>query len=318
VARSGFETLASVLVRRGYETLFLYGGQGIFDQMRGFFLGNGFQAFIEEDDFDSPGFQSAWGVSDEDLFHRTNRELQSRWEAGRPFLATLLTVSLHSPWEFPPGRAPELPADTPVPPGFERAELANFLYADFAIGEFVREARQLPYSRDTLFVFVGDHGVHLRGRTLLPAEEYRVPALFLAPEHLRPRTIDAISSQLDIAPTIMGILGGTYRSTFFGRDVLARDAAEGMAIMVYRKRDYGVLRAGRLTVIPAAGDPRAYRLEGAAEAAPVAFTRSHGEASRDGLALLQAAECLAEHGLYTSERSPGSPSACGGTSDSGY
>ncbi|MDP2603667.1 MAG: LTA synthase family protein, partial [Deltaproteobacteria bacterium] len=230
-ARRGFATLASVLKERGYATQFFYGGQGIFDQMRAFFLANGFDTFIEEKEFIDPVFRGTWGVSDEDLFRRADQEFRKLDAQGRPFCATILTVSLHSPWEYPPDRIQPLPAQTLVPPGFELEELNNFLYADYAIGKFIREARSAPYFDKTLFVFVGDHGVHLRGAGLVPVDDYRVPALFLCPASLPPRRIARVTSQIDLPPTIMGILGGDYRGPFFGDDVIHSQSDDPFAIV---------------------------------------------------------------------------------------
>ncbi len=302
-AAHGFATLASVLAPHGYDSVFLYGGQGIFDHMRGFFLANGFRAFIEEDDFDAPAFRGSWGVSDEDLYRRANRELQTRWEAHRPFVAALLTVSLHSPWEFPRDRAPALPPETPVPDGFARDELANFLYADFALGEFMREARELPYFRDTLFVFVGDHGVHLRGRALVPSEEYRVPALFYAPGRVAPGRIEAVTSQIDIAPTVLGLVGGdALEVPFFGRDLLRAPAGDGFAILSYQRQRYAARRGDRLTIVDEEGAVHAHRLRGAEPAPPTDLAR-HREDARDMLAVLEVAQTLLESGHYGT-RSP--------------
>ncbi|MFQ5514929.1 MAG: LTA synthase family protein [Myxococcota bacterium] len=308
-ARRGFATLASVLAARGYDTLFLYGGQGIFDHMRSFFLGNGFQRFIEERDFSRPAFHGSWGVSDGDLFRRANRELQARWERGERFFATLLTVSLHSPWEFPRGEAPPLPRTVHIPPGFEREELQTFLYADHALGEFIREARQLPYSRETLFVFVGDHGVHLRGRALLPSEEYRIPALFLAPPHLKPARIDRVTSQLDVAPTILGIIGGAHRVPFFGHDVLGSTDPDGFAVLIYNKRRYGIRRADRLTVLAETGRRAHYRVRRDGTLLEVRATASHEEDARDGLAVLQVAEQLLRSRRFNIDRPPSGTTA---------
>ena len=82
-ARQNFFTLASVLRERGYATSFFYGGQGIFDHMLAFFLGNGFDRFIEEKDFSAPHYKSPWGVSDEDLFERADEEFRRYHEAGQ-------------------------------------------------------------------------------------------------------------------------------------------------------------------------------------------------------------------------------------------
>ena len=125
--------------------------------MRAFFVANGFDTFVEEKDFFDPGFKSPWGVSDEDLFHRADQEFRQLHAKGKSFFATLLTVSLHSPWQYPEGRITPLSPDTLVPPGYELAELNNFLYADYCIGKFIRDARQSNYFENTLFVFVGDH-----------------------------------------------------------------------------------------------------------------------------------------------------------------
>jgi phosphoglycerol transferase MdoB-like AlkP superfamily enzyme len=292
-AREGFDTLATTLRARGYDTLFLYGGQGIFDGMRGFFVGNGFDVFLEERDFGQVGFRGAWGVSDEDVFRRALQEVERRSAAGRPVLAVILTVSLHSPWEFPAGRVPPLPPDTPVPPGFERAELENFRYADWAIGQLIREARGKPFFDETVFVFVGDHGVHLRGRELVPVDEYRVPALFLAPRILAPRRIERVTSQLDIAPTLMGILGGAWPTTGFGEDVLARPEAEGFAPMVYDRKRIALLRGPQLGIFLENGDELAFqRGSDGASLLPAPLTEQRREQHRDGIALLQTAEKL--------------------------
>jgi hypothetical protein len=300
-ALGGFETLATTLGARGYDTLFLYGGQGIFDDMRGFFVGNGFDVFLEERDFENVAFRGAWGVSDEDVFRRALAEVERRSAAGRPVFAAILTVSLHSPWEFPPGRGEPLPADTKLPPGFERAELENFGYADWALGALVREARSKPFFDDTLFVFVGDHGVHLRGRELVPIDENRVPALFFAPARLAPRRIARVTSQLDVAPTLMGILGGDYPSTFFGEDVLRDPTGEGFAPMVYDRKRIGLLRGPRFGVFLENGDELAFvRGPDGAGFLPTPLGASERDEHRDGAALLQLAETLLEERRYRS------------------
>jgi len=301
-ARQNFATLASVLRRRGYATSFLYGGQGIFDHMLGFFLGNGFDRFIEEKDFSTPHYKTPWGVSDEDLFERADLEFRRYHDAGQPFFATLLTVSLHSPWQFPAGKIELLPADTKVPPGFELNELNNFLYADYCIGKFIREARQAPYFDNTLFVFVGDHGVHLRGNQLIPIDEYIVPALFLAPKHICPGRVPTVASQMDLSPTIMGIVGGEYRSAFFGRDIRKPLAEDPFALVIYNKKRYGIVTDREMVVLRESGAKLAYQR--AAIGAPwsqMALTPTQAARTQNGLAILRSAESLLVRGHYHAE-----------------
>jgi phosphoglycerol transferase MdoB-like AlkP superfamily enzyme len=302
-ARHGFATMASVLKERGYSTLFLYGGQGIFDHMRAFFVANGFDRFIEEKDFLSPEFVGTWGVSDEDLFHRADAEFRKLHEQGRAFFATILTVSLHSPWEYPAGRIQPLGPETPVPPGFEREELNNFLYADYAIGKFIREARKAAYFERTLFVFVGDHGVHLRGRELIPVDEYRVPALFFAPAYLQSRRIRGVTSQIDIPPTIMGVLGGAYRNPFFGRDVV--NGNDGFAVVVYNKNRYGIVSDRELIVLAESGGEVSYaRQESYGPWRQVPTPARQSERGAIAVALLRIAEDLLLSGRYTNAKRP--------------
>lgn len=299
-ARRGFATLAGLLQERGYATLFLYGGQGIFDQMRGFFLANGFDAFIEEKDFVNPEFRGTWGVSDEDLFHRADQEFRRLDAQGRPFCATLLTVSLHSPWEYPPNRIQPLPPGISIPPGFDLEELNNFLYADYAIGKFIREARDAPYFDKTLFVFVGDHGVHLRGAGPVPVDDYRVPALFLCPARIAPGRITRVASQIDLPPTIMGILGGDYRSPFFGEDVINSQSEDNFAIVIYNKRRYGVVSDRELVVFSDKRERISYERDGADRGwRQTALSAAQAKRADGAVAMLRVAEDLLVGGRYT-------------------
>ena len=304
-ARRGFATLAGVLKERDYATLFLYGGQGIFDQMRAFFLANGYDRFIEEKDFVDPAFRSTWGVSDEDLFCRADQEFRRLDAEGRPFCATLLTVSLHSPWEYPPGCIQPLPAGSEVPPGFELEELNNFLYADYAVGQFIRAARGAAYFDKTLFVFVGDHGVHLRGADLVPIDDYRVPALFFRPAHLPPQRISHVTSQIDLPPTIMGILGGDYRSPFFGNDVMRGPGDDPFAVAIYNKRRYGVVADRELIVFADKGERLGYQRDGADGGWRQAlFAAAQSRRAENAAAMLRVAEDLLIGGRYTAVKGP--------------
>ena len=304
-AAGGFDTLASVVKPRGYATRFLYGGQGLFDHMSAFFLNNGYDEFIEEADIDGEVFQGEWGWCDQDVLARADAEMRALHAAGTPFLVTVLTVSLHSPWEYPAGVIEPLPRDVAVPAGFEYEELNTFRYVDEAIGRFMERVKAAPYYDDTVFAFVGDHGVHLRGRELIPADEYRVAALIHAPGFVAPGRIDGVTSQLDIAPTLLSIVGGPWRSTFFGGDLLTRDADdEGRALMVYNKRRFATLNGPRLTVLPGEGeDPKAFMRTAEQEGWRVTPVDAvHAADAQQGTSLLQVSEQMLEQGRYRSVR----------------
>lgn len=215
-------TLATVLAGRGYERLFMTGGRGLFDGVRSFMKSNGFNRFIEQSDFHDPIFANAWGVSDEDLFHKALGELDCLQKDGRPFFATILTVSNHRPYTYPEGRIPEN----------EQTRENAVKYADWALGYFFREAQSHDFYKNTIFVVMGDHGARVSGSQLFPMSSYRVPVLMIQPMGAGQGTrCSTLACSLDIAPTIMGRLGGDYRSVFFGYDALKINQTKGRAIM---------------------------------------------------------------------------------------
>lgn len=217
-------TLANVLSERGYERLFMTGGRGIFDGVRTFMTSNGFNHFREQSDFDNPAFTNAWGVSDEDLFHNALHELDQLASGDKPFFATLLTVSNHRPFTFPSDRVPD-----GTPTGSRESAVR---YADWALGEFFREARQKPWYRNTIFVVMGDHGARVYGKQLFPLRSYRVPVLMIRPDLAQAgERCHTLGCSIDIAPTIMGRLGGKYASVFFGRDLATVGQGSGYAVM---------------------------------------------------------------------------------------
>ena len=298
-AQEGFTTLASVLKERGYRTMFLYGGQGIFDHKIGFFLGNGYDTFLEEKDFKDPIYKSPWGASDEDLYLRADQLCTTLFEEGQPFLCTILTSSLHSPWVYPEGRVKPFPKDVYRPPGFEYEEINNFRYADYALGKYFRTMCNSNYFKDTIFVIVGDHGVHLRGQELIPVDEYRVGALFYAPHILKPEQIERTTTQLDIAPTILGLLGGSYRTTFFGKNLFKPDEESEYALMVYDKKRYGIISNSRLTILGETGDKYTYKRKSDNRGwVETPYSEEHGNLATFSTAILQTAEKLLQEKKY--------------------
>ena len=224
-------TLAHVLKERGYERLFMTGGRGLFDGVRSFMTDNGFNHFIEQSDFVDPVFTNAWGVSDEDLLRRGIKELDKLHAGGKPFFATLLTVSNHRPYTYPEGRIPET----------DQTRENAVRYADHALGYFFREAKSHDFYDNTLFVVMGDHGARVYGSQMFPLQSYRIPVVMLQPNEAGHGTrCSTLSCSLDIAPTILARLGGEYRSVFFGHDVITTPPAEGRAVMQHN-HDVAVL-----------------------------------------------------------------------------
>lgn len=207
----GIATWGSVMRSQGYHTSFLYGGYGTFDSMNAFYRSNGF-AISDRMEIESPRFANIWGVSDQDLFAHAIRYFDARAAERRPFFSIVMSTSNHKPYTFPPG----VPGVKPEGGGRE----AGIRYADHALGEFFREARTRPWFQNTLFVVVADHGARVYGASKIPLFSYEIPLLMLAPGRLQPGRIDTLTSQIDIAPTVLGLLGLAYEAPFFGQDVL--------------------------------------------------------------------------------------------------
>lgn len=286
------ETLARVLKRDGYNTLFLYGGRGLFDGMRAFALKNGFDRFIEQKDIAKPTFQTIWGVCDEDIMIRSIREFRAMAAQGKPFFGTILSVSNHKPYTYPPGR---IDAD----PNARRRENA-VRYADYALGLFFRLARQESFWTNTVFVVVADHGPRVYGSQTIPIKSYEIPLLIVGPSVVsEPRALPQLACSLDVAPTVLGLIGRPYETLFFGRDLLKGDPAAGR-VWIQHNRDVGLYARDGLVALGLrqvvefyTGDPRQAGLRRLTHPGDPEL-----ELARDTIALYQVADQLYTQGRY--------------------
>lgn len=226
-SQRNFYTLGQLLSNHGYSTEFIYGGVSNFDNMGKFFLENGFDRVIEQKDFIAPNFLGTWGVADEDLVAKAHESFLAHTTTNKdkPFFALLLSTTNHVPFEFPEGRIElhEQPAAT-------RNNAVK--YTDFAIGKLFELARQSPYWDNTIFVVVADHDARVFGADLVPVERFRIPGLIVGPGVPR-RHYPKVASQIDLGPTLLGLLGVDTTHPMIGRNLLVDSAEEGRAIMQY-------------------------------------------------------------------------------------
>lgn len=227
-----FFTLADALARNGYSTQFIYGGQAHFDNMASFFVGNGFQKIIDQDQFSSPDFIGSWGVSDGDLFNMLHQQLANP-STQQPQFILAFSSSNHEPFEFPKGEI-EL-AEQP------RQTVNNAVkYADHALGEFFDKAQQSNYWRNTLFLVVADHDTRVFGNELIPINKFHIPGLILGAD-IKPKTIDAITSQIDLAPTLLSLAGISTFSPMIGQDLSQADCKPANRAVMQYGDNYGWL-----------------------------------------------------------------------------
>jgi phosphoglycerol transferase MdoB-like AlkP superfamily enzyme len=233
----GLATLGEVFRGKGYHAMFLYGGYGAFDDMNRFFGHNSYDVHDRTEIPDQDiHHENVWGVADEDLYSMAMQHFDADSNAGKPFFAHLMTTSNHRPYTFPAGRGP-------WPQGKRDSAVA---YTDWAIGDFLRRASGKPWFRNTLFVITADHCASSAGIAALPAFRYRIPLWFYAPGgQVAAGRVERRVSQIDIAPTLLGLLGMDYDSRFYGVDVLQQPSGRERAFIgTYQLLGY--LRGDRL------------------------------------------------------------------------
>ncbi|MBK8814938.1 MAG: LTA synthase family protein [Methylococcaceae bacterium] len=233
-------SLGYVLQQRGYDTVFLYGGRGFFDNMNAFYSGNGYR-IVDQTDFtkEENTFQNAWGVSDDIIFNRAIKEADEDYEAHKPFLFQIMTTSNHRPYTYPAGKID-------IPSGSGRS--GGVKYTDYAIEQFIQQAKTKPWFDDTVFVMVADHCAGSARRTELPVDKYHIPLFIYAPKHVNPAKIDTLSSQIDVAPTVLGLLDVNYESQFYGRNILQMKKDEGRALISNYQR-LGLYKDNKLSYL---------------------------------------------------------------------
>ena len=212
-----FFTIANVLEDQNFQTSFIYGGSAHFDNMRRFFLNNGFQTVIDQKHFEDPRFVSTWGVSDEDLFQKAHEYLEDMGE--QPFFSLIFTSSNHKPFEVPAGKVEQRTG----PDGPRHTAVA---YADYALGKFLEKARKSSYWQNTVFLVVSDHNSRVKGAQLVPIERFHVPGVILG-ESIEPRRVPGISSQIDLLPTLLSLMGVDSRHPAIGRDLTLPEYYQG-------------------------------------------------------------------------------------------
>lgn len=251
IKRPGGDNIATwgkVMRDNGYHSSFLYGGYGQFDNMNAYFSGNGF-AISDRTDIEDPVFSNIWGVSDEDLFHHAQQYYDRLADQNKPFFSIIMTTSNHSPYTFPPGIA-----GIPATGGGRNV---GVFYADYALRDFFTEAPKHEWYKNTLFVVVADHGARVYGEAQVPLPSYEIPLLIFAPGHLTPRQITTPISQMDIAPTVLGLLGLPYEAPFFGQDVLAHDRPPA-TLLFNHNHDVALFQKDKLVVLGLLNEVNSY------------------------------------------------------------
>jgi phosphoglycerol transferase MdoB-like AlkP superfamily enzyme len=280
-AQRDFTTLASLLGRSGFHSEFIYGGESHFDNMRGFFLGNGFNVVVDRSQFKDPKFVGNWGVSDEDLFAKAHERIEALHQAQQSFFLLVFTSSNHTPFDYPDGRIEQFDS--------EKHTVNNAVkYADHALGQFLDVARASSYWRNTLFLVVADHDTRVHGNALVPLNKFHIPGVILGAD-VTPLKVRSIASQIDLAPTMLSLLGVDSTHPLLGRDLtrtlpeFGNSSGPPPRAMMQYEQSYARLQGEILTVLLPNGTMRNFRVEGSQQnLTPITFYDR--ELHRDALA----------------------------------
>lgn len=234
--------LPQILQSNGYSTAYFMPHKGIFDGMEAFFYSNGYDHVFEEESYPKEELIGTYGVPDHILFRHALNYINQTASKGS-FYTTIATCSNHNPYVWP--------EDIDFKPRSNVMADQMAEYADWSIRQFMDEASKQPWFDNTLFVFVADHGyVDKKNLYDIPIGRIRIPIFFYAPGRIQPRYISNQACQIDVAPTILGLLGINYDSHMLGIDILkykrqyallgtweALGATDGELLYIYRKSD---------------------------------------------------------------------------------
>jgi phosphoglycerol transferase MdoB-like AlkP superfamily enzyme len=246
----------------GYQKNYFIGGDATWANIRGLIKNNidGVKLY-EQFDYNSPVID-VWGVSDRDLFTEATKVLNNN---RKPFISIIQTADNHKPYSIPKKDGLDMglqnkPLDSLLQYGFNieknakktNEEFNALRYFDFCINEFITNAKKETWFNNTIFLFVGDHGLRGNSGTLLPKVYNEkgltcehIPMLIYGPNFVQPAQYDFPCSQLDVLPTVAGLAGISYKNSTLGRDILkvAKDstAPKFAFIFDHDTKEYGVI-----------------------------------------------------------------------------
>jgi phosphoglycerol transferase MdoB-like AlkP superfamily enzyme len=257
-SQKDFFTIASLLNNKGYETQFIYGGESHFDNMKSFFLGNGFTDIVDFDDIENPQFVASWGASDEDLFIQADIELTELHNRKQPFFSFIFTSSNHDPFEIPEGVITPIEYTENQLQKYNAKELLRhkaIQYADYALGKFIAKAKTQPYWENTIFLVVADHDARAMGSDLVPINNFHIPGVILN-SGVAPKLDGRVVSQIDLAPTLLSLMGVENQSPMLGHD-LTNPEVSNRAMMQYAE-NFAYMVNDKVTILQPSKAPLSF------------------------------------------------------------
>lgn len=233
----------------GYSRHYFLGGDPEFNNFEGILSNIDDLQVHNENTIKAPKI-NVWGISDKDLFLAANDVFKNE---KKPFFAIVQTSDNHRPYTIPEADTDfenkMVAKEELVKYGFGSLEEYNtFRYSDYCFRKFMEAAGQEKYFHNTIFVFIGDHGVAGNATAMYPPawtshrlSDEHVPLLFYAPYLIEPQVREEVVSQIDVLPTIAGLLQMPYTNTTLGRDLLAPQKKSNVAFITNTAGKIGVV-----------------------------------------------------------------------------
>lgn len=201
--------LPDVLAQNGYRNMFFMTHESQYDNMNAFFRTNGFHEIYAQEDYPANEVVNSFGVPDAFIFNYALNKINEKASNSQPFFSVILTISNHPPYIIPDG----FKSRTSKP------EEQIVEYADQSIASFMREARKQPWFDNTIFIFLGDHGKIIGTPECEMPQSYNHIPLMIYGKDIEPQEITHLASQVDVAPTLLSLLGLSHTQNNFGIDL---------------------------------------------------------------------------------------------------
>lgn len=205
-----YSGLPTVLKENGYRNLFFMTHESQYDNMNAFFRTNGFDEVYAQENYPPEKVVNSFGVQDDFLYQYALPILNERAQQEEPFFSVLLSISNHPPYIIPPYFQPRS----------EKKEEQIVEYADWAIGQFMKEACKQPWFDHTIFVLMADHGKLVGTPECEMPQSYNHIPFMIFGKGIQPGVYDGMGGQIDVAPTLLGLLNISYTQNNFGVDLL--------------------------------------------------------------------------------------------------
>ena len=281
-------TLAQIYKPLGYHLSFMYGGDSRFENMKGWFLGNGFDEVLDQDTFTDPTYTATWGVCDGDVVNRANEEFKKMYEQHQKFATVIFSTSNHLPFEFPTDKIDLID-------GIEVNSVKNAIkYADYAIGDLIKKARKEAYYKDTIFVVVADHNVRVYGDDVVPVNMFHIPGLILG-DNVKPQIYNEVSSQSDVLATAIDLTGVNTQTPIMGHSIFS-DKKQHLSLMQFNDR-YALMVDNKVAVLRSNAKPLSFIYENQ----HLTATNKNDALEKDALALILVLDHMYQNKLYKND-----------------